>query len=131
MRDDSVVNHFYFSFTPNQIEKRLDKLRVLEQLSDNDDFPVFMASEIRPHIAGTDMARLLLYYKIIGDSPSGETISAETHRRLLAKLIPAAPGTVQLVDTVTRAIFTFVRLFYLQLLYILSLSSRLWCADGM
>ena len=89
-----VINGwFYLSFTPNQIERRLEKLGILNEVTKADNFSSYMKSNIRPHIAGTDMARLLLYYRILGDSSSGEVVSADTHRKLLTKLIPAAPGT--------------------------------------
>lgn len=63
-------------------------------VSQPSEFSDYMSRNVRPHIEGTDMARLQLYYKLIDGCPIADSdkVSPETHRKLLGRLIPAAPG---------------------------------------
>ena len=90
---------YFCSLTTVQVEKRLNKLNITDELISRDrEFPEYMNDNIRPHIDGTDMNKLMLYYRLIEPctSLSSETVTPETHRKLLAKLMPAAPGMEKL-----------------------------------
>ena len=86
---------YFCSLTTVQVEKRLNKLNITDELISRDrEFPEYMNDNVRPHIDGTDMNKLMLYYRLIEPctSLSSETVTPETHRKLLAKLMPVAPG---------------------------------------
>lgn len=81
--------------TTSQIDKRINKLNVVDALVARDvEFPEYMDTNVRPHIDGTDMNKLLLYYRLIEPCTTltSETVSPETHRKLLTKLMSSAPG---------------------------------------
>ena len=98
--DQTMVLHhtylmYFCSLTTVQVEKRLNKLNITDELISRDrEFPEYMNDNVRPHIDGTDMNKLMLYYRLIEPctSLSSETVTPETHRKLLAKLMPVAPG---------------------------------------
>lgn len=81
------------SWTPAQIEKRLTNLHLVDKLtSEGERFATYMLENVRSHIPGTDLARLLLFYKLIESCPGETNDAAANHRKLLGKLVSAAPG---------------------------------------
>lgn len=94
-----IISYFCFccSLTTSQVEKRLNKLNITDELTSREkEFPEYMNAQVRPHIEGSDMNKLMLYYRLIEPCPSlsTEIVTPETHRKLLVKLMPAAPGTI-------------------------------------
>jgi len=76
-----------------QLSRRIDRIGILKELlAEPARFVEYMDNNVLVAIDGTEMSKLQLYYKLIEDCPSSRSISAETHRKLLSKLIPAAPG---------------------------------------
>lgn len=79
--------------TTAQIDKRIDRLLITDELlSKPSEFSDYMRANVLPYIEGTDMARLQLYYKLVDGCPSTDAVPVETHRKLLSRLLPAAPG---------------------------------------
>ncbi|XP_067933304.1 NBAS subunit of NRZ tethering complex-like [Watersipora subatra] len=79
--------------TTSQVEKRVVRLKMAEELQKvPETFAGYMESEVLPRITSTDMPKLQLCYNLLDGRLTADPVSVETHRKMLSKLIPVAPG---------------------------------------